>query len=253
MFRLFALVMVLAAGVPAAAQELVAALSINRVQITANFDGSEVIVFGAVKHIGPIEEEGKLDVIVTLTGPSLPVTVRRKSKVAAIWVNRDAVDVDHAPVYYAISTTGPLSDIFSDVEDLRYKVTINRAIRSVGAPMTIADAESFTDALIRIRKADGHYLLREGTTTLTDDTLFRTDFTLPAALIEGDYTAHIYLVRDRKVIAQHETVIDVRKVGLGRWIFNLAHEMPLVYGLLSLSIAVFAGWSASAVFRIFRF
>lgn len=253
MIRLLALLALLATGLPAAAQELVAALSINRVQITANFDGSEVIVFGAVKHTGPIEDEGKLDVIVTLTGPSLPVTVRRKEKVAGIWVNRDAVDVDLAPVYYAISTTGPFDAILSDVDDLRYKISIDRAIRAVGVAQDVADVESFTDALIRIRTADGHYLLREGTTSLADDTLFRTDFDLPAALIEGDYTAHIYLVRDRQVIATHEQVIDVRKVGLGRWIFNLAHQQPLVYGLLSLAIAIAAGWSASAIFRIFRF
>ncbi len=50
----------------------------------------------------------------------------------------------------------------------------------------------------------------------------------------------------------HEKIIGVRKVGLERWIYTLAHEQPLIYGLLSLAIAIAAGWSASAVFRYIR-
>ena len=44
----------------------------------------------------------------------------------------------------------------------------------------------------------------------------------------------------------------MRKVGLERLIYTLAHERPLIYGLLSLVIAIAAGWSASAVFRYIR-
>ena len=44
----------------------------------------------------------------------------------------------------------------------------------------------------------------------------------------------------------------MRKVGLERWIYNLAHERQLIYGILSLVIAIAAGWMASAVFRYMR-
>jgi len=50
----------------------------------------------------------------------------------------------------------------------------------------------------------------------------------------------------------HEQTIPVRKVGLERAIYTLAHERPLIYGLLSLFIAIAAGWLASAVFRYMR-
>ena len=40
--------------------------------------------------------------------------------------------------------------------------------------------------------------------------------------------------------------------GLERWLTNLAHDQPLIYGLLSLLIAVVAGWAASAGFRFLR-
>ena len=71
-------------------------------------------------------------------------------------------------------------------------------------------------------------------------------------LTEGSYSTRIYLTRGGNVVDVFETAIDVRKVGIERWLFNLAHEKPLAYGLLSLFIAIVAGWSASAVFQYIR-
>ena len=44
----------------------------------------------------------------------------------------------------------------------------------------------------------------------------------------------------------------MRKVGLERWLYRLARYQPFVYGFMSLAIAVFAGWAASALFRQLR-
>jgi hypothetical protein len=76
---------------------------------------------------------------------------------------------------------------------------------------------------------------------------------LPAALTEGDYITRIFLTRSGKVVSSYETSIDVRKVGLERWLFTMSRENAMLYGLMSLAIAIAAGWGASAIFRIFRF
>lgn len=250
MIRLLILFLLMA--LTAKAETAVTGLSQNRIAITANFDGSEILLFGAVKRDGPPPQTSTLDVIVTVEGPAEPVTVRRKSKRFGIWVNTDFVEVDSAPTFYAVATTGPFHDILKDIEDLRYRISIPRMIRSVGAPMNIPDASSFSTALIRIRTDKGLYQVNPGTIQLDEETLFRTSIALPANLTEGDYKARIFLLRNGLVIDAHETAIDVSKVGLERWLFNLAHERPLIYGLLSLFIAIVAGWSASAVFRYFR-
>lgn len=251
MIRLIALTILFAW--PALGEEVVAGLSQNRVSITANFDGSEILIFGAVKREAPIPSEpGPLQVVVAVAGPSEPVTVRRKARRYGIWVNTDAVEIDLAPSFYAVATSGPFGDVLKDIEDLRYKVSIPRAIRSVGAPMNIEHAETFTEALIRIRTRDDLYQVRESTVSVTEETLFGTSVALPANLTEGDYTARIFLTRGGNVIDVHEKVINVQKVGLERFLFNLAHERPLIYGIMSLTIAIMAGWSASALFRYIR-
>ena len=249
---IFALGILMLAPAAGAKEEVVLGLSRNTISITTNFDGSEILVFGAVKRETPIPEGAPLEVIVTVAGPSHPVVVRRKEKRFGIWINTDAVEVDHAPSFYAINTSGPLDDILSAVEDQRHKITIPQAIRSVGAPQNISDAGAFTQSLIRIRKKSNLYQLNEGDVTIEEQTLFRTSVTLPAALTEGGYDTRIFLVRSGTIVAQYETIIDVRKVGMERFLFKLSREQSLLYGLLSLAIAIAAGWGASAVFSLLR-
>ena len=236
----------------AAAEEIVLGLSSDQVSIDTNFDGSEILIFGAIKRETVIPDGNPIEVIVTVAGPSEPITVRRKEKKLGIWVNTDAVEVDEAPSFYAVVTSTLLGLSLDEVEDLRHKISIPRAIRSVGAPMDIDDPVAFTDALIRIKTAANQYQLVEGAVSVDEQTLFRTAVKLPSALTEGNYATRIFLTRDGKVIGQQETSIYVRKVGLERWLFRLSRDNAVLYGVMSLAIAIAAGWAASAVFSIFR-
>ena len=244
--------LLLALALPARAEEVVAGLSQTWVSITANFDGSEILVFGAVKRDAPPPDQPPLEVIITVEGPHAPVNVRKKSRLAGIWINTEAVEIDAAPSFYAIATTGPLFGILSHTEDLRHRISIPRGIRSVGAPPEVSEAALFTDALIRLRRRDGDYRVEAKEINLAEDTLFNTSFLLPANLIEGIYEVRIFLTRGRQVVDSHTTILNVEKVGLERFLFNLAHDRPMVYGLLALVIAVAAGWGASTVFRLLR-
>ncbi|MCA0272084.1 MAG: TIGR02186 family protein [Proteobacteria bacterium] len=234
------------------AEEVVAGLSQDSISITANFDGSDLLIYGAVKREEPIPQDSLLDVIITVEGPSEPVVVRRKSRTMGIWVNTSGVEIDRAPSFYAVATSRPLADILSQTEDLRRRISTRQMIRSVGAPTEITDSAAFTEALIRLREREALYVLRENSVELKADTLFSTDFDLPADLIEGDYRTRIFLLRDKKLVASGETSIDVRKVGLERWLFDLSREEPVIYGLLAIIIALVAGWAASAAFRLIR-
>ncbi len=244
------LVLFLLLALPVRAEEVVAGLSQSRVSITANFDGSEILVFGAVRREEPVPRTGQLNVVVTIQGPSTPVNVHRKERVAGIWVNVDSVHVSRAPSFYAVATTGPFEDMLSNTEDLRYRVSVGQAIRAIGAAVT--DSPNFTQALIRIREAEGLYQLREGAVQLDRATLFRTRIQLPANLTEGLYETRILLTRNGEVVDSYRTSILVTKVGLERFLFMLAHQQPWIYGVLSVFIAALAGWGASTAFRFRR-
>ena len=251
MIRALGDLLALHAGPAQCDEPLVRRLSQNRVSITADFDGSEILVYGAVKRDSPAPE-GDMGVIITIEGPATPLMVRRKDRVWGIWINNAAVAVDSAPSFYAVATTGPLTDVLSATENLRHGITIDRVIRAVGITSEADASEAFIEAMMRVRTAEGRYRLLDGRVELTDQTLFRADVTLPANLTEGGYKVRLFLLRGGKVVAEQARLIDVRKEGLERLIYNLAQDQPLAYGLLSLALAAFAGWAASAVFRLIR-
>lgn len=252
MRALFLMLAFCAAPMAHAAEEVVLGLSSDTVSINTNFDGSEILIFGAVKRDAPVADEPRLQVIVTVAGPSETKTIRRKEKRFGIWINTDAVEIDSAPSFYAVSTSTLLGLSLSQTEDVRHRISIPRAIRSVDAPANIKNSGTFTDALIRIKSKSNQYQLNEGTVSVDEQTLFRTSIALPAALTEGDYKTRIFLTRGGAVVSQYETSIYVRKVGMERWLFALSRERAFLYGLMSLAIAVAAGWGASAIFSLLR-
>lgn len=255
MGRLLALIGLLLLGPPpAAAQEtVVTGISVDNIAITATFDGSEVFVFGAVRRDAPPDPEaGPLDIIITLKGPPRPITVRRKERVLGIWTNTEAVRVAQAPSFYAVASTRPIRDILTETERLRWGIGMDQAVRRVGGHPTITDTSPFAEAVVRIKGEEGLYAQLEGGVRLSEETLFQAHFRLPANLVEGEYLAEFFLVRDRAVINAGTTLITVQKAGIERWIYNLSREQPLAYGALAIALALAAGWLANAAFRLAR-
>lgn len=232
-------------------ERVVAALSHNQVSITTTYAGSEIFVFGAIKRNAPART-GEPDVIVTISGPSAPVTVRRKARMFGVWANNASTVVDAAPSFYAVASTGPLRDVLSATENLRHRIALDSQVRTIGAASDVADPDAFREAVIRLRRAQGLYVEAPIEVEVIESTLFTTHVALPANIVEGDYVARVFLVHDRQVIDLHETVVGVRKVGLERWLFALSREAPLQYGLLALIVALAMGWGASEVFRLMR-
>ena len=252
---LLCLLMAAAGGVAAETvpDRVVAALSQNRVAITAGFEGMEILVYGAIARGNPADLE-HLGIVVTVVGPSAPVLVRRKARVAGLWINADSIRLSEAPSFYAVASTGPLHQTISHTADLRFNVSLEHALRQIEAPPTAADVprQDFIDAVVRLRRDAELYVQRPGGVSIDQGVLFRTTIPLPANIVEGIYTAQVLLTRDREVIDRFSTDIEVRKVGLERMIYDMAQTSPLLYGVLSIAVALLAGFGASEIFRMLR-
>jgi len=261
MRALLVILLLLGTALPLRASEIVGALSQNRVSLTANFSGSEILIFGAIRRTAEevtaeeaAEAEGGTDfeVIVVIEGPRQPAVVWRKARRAGIWMNVDSVQMVSVPSFYAVATSAPLNQILSPETDARYRISARQAIRAEQAGDGSPEALLFAEALMRIRERSAHYLALDRFVHIDREVLFRTNVRLPANLTEGAYTTRMYLVQGGDVVSQYRTAIFVRKEGLERWLHELAYDKPLVYGFLALAIALIAGWGASALFRIIR-
>ncbi len=235
-------------------ERIVSGLSQTDVAITATFEGSKIFVYGAIERDWfPQPGEPAADVIISVTGPSAPVTVRKKERIGVVWANAESLVISSAPSFYAVAATGELPDILRPEDDAKHRIGIDKAVFIAGlAGFNKVDVDAFRRAVIRLREKSGLYDESAGKVRLRGPTLFETSIELPSNIVEGDYSARVFLLRDGRVRDEYSTVIAVRKTGLERLIYSSAQDVPLIYGLVSILVALIAGWGASEIFRQLR-
>jgi len=231
-------------AVPAQAEDLVSGISQDIIQITSNYTGTNIVVFGAIEQAQ--NAQGR-NIVVVVRGPDEAMTVRRRDRVAAVWVNRDSARFEGLPVYYYLASTAPLPRIAAREALERYGIGLS-ALRpsQVGSHH---DPEPFRQAAIRWHQRAGLYTESPGTIDFLSETLFRTRVPVPASVSRGQYNVEVYLFRDGQVISAQSTPLFVDATGLERRLFNLAHNAPFFYGLACVLMAMLLGWISSVLFR----
>ncbi len=224
-----------------AAPKLVADLSSGEIAITAGFSGAELLLFGAI--------DGPGDVVVVVRGPARRELVRRKSRVAGIWVNSKTVAFDGAPAFYRVAATSPLDVIAPPATLGRLEIGAERLRFSVAGMETAATIEEFRKALLRNKRKRALYGAGVGKVAIVGGRLFRTSVSFPANVPTGIYSVDVYMFRNGHVIGRFKKPLTVRKAGIEASIFNFAHENSAMYGVIAIVIALVAGWLAGAVFR----
>ena len=74
------LAMLLLLAAPARAEDLVSGISQDIIQITSNYTGTNIVVFGAIEQAQ--NAQGR-NIVVVVRGPDEPMTVRRRERIAA--------------------------------------------------------------------------------------------------------------------------------------------------------------------------
>jgi len=229
-------------ALPTSGHELAIDLTKNTVPITANFVGSELMLYGASDSGG--------DILVVVRGPNKDQIVRRKKKSAIIWVNDMEVTFLDAPSYYFLASTRPLDNFLSD--DTAQREQIGYSALSLKVKGILHDdviIETFQKALIRNKQKQGLYGEGPGLVSYKGKHLFRTRLRFPANVPVGDYNIDIYVFKDGKIINKETTVLPVQKKGIEAQVYNFAHQHALAYGIVAILIAALAGWLASVMFR----
>jgi uncharacterized protein (TIGR02186 family) len=239
---LLALLLLLA--LPARAEDLVSGLSQDTIQITSNYTGTDIVVFGAIEQ--PQNTQGR-NIVVVVRGPDEPMTVRRRDRIAGVWVNSDAARFEGLPAYYYLASTEPVARIAPAAALARYGIGL-QALR----PSAIGshhDPEPFRQAAIRYHQRTGLYTESPGSIDFLSESLFRTRVPVPAGVSRGQYNVEVYLFRDGEVVSAQSTPLFVDASGLERRLFNMAHDAPFSYGLACVFMAMLLGWVSSVLFR----
>jgi len=241
---LFAFLLGLGGGPASAMEGLVSGVSQDTIQITSNYTGSDIVVFGDIE--GQQSAAGR-DIVVVVRGPDSAIVVRRRDRIAGVWINHDSANFDGLPSYYFLASTRPLPAIAGAETLTRYEIGLQSL--QPDSVHSHHDYEPFRQAAIRYLAREKLYAENAGGVQFLSDTLFRAHIPLPASVARGQYNVEVFLFRGGQLEGVQSTPLFIDQTGLERRLYNFAHESPLFYGLAAVLMAIIMGWLSSVVFR----
>ena len=239
---------------PGARESVQADVSARTVSVTSSFNGTEIVIFGAVDNSQqPSAESGYYDVVIVVEGVPGRVVARRKNNVAGLWLNTSSATFDAVPSYYAVASTRPLDEIASDEFRASHGIGFQhlRMMPAFGQAQALSseDLKEFREAVIRLKQKDGLYVQDPYSVAFIGRSLFRSAIELPANVTVGPFTTRVLLFRQEQLLSQYSVRLSLEREGLERHLHAFAFSFPTLYGFATVAIAVAAGLLASTVFR----
>ncbi|MDH5748689.1 MAG: TIGR02186 family protein [Rhodospirillales bacterium] len=223
-------------------QDLVIDLSKSVVEISTGFAGSELLLFGV--------KNGPGDLVIVIKGPAGDEVVRRKERVAGVWVNKDEVTFTDVPSYYGIASSRPLNMFLNDKAASDNQIGEDKIkIKTKNNNKSAESLAEYHKALIRNKRKIGLYTDKPETISLIGNQLFKTQIRFPANVPVGTYDIKTYLVRDGNISSVDTNLLKVEKIGAEAVIYSFAHRHSLAYGVFAVLMALVTGWLASVFFR----
>mgnify|MGYP002152508954 CR=1 FL=1 len=229
------------AAAPARSQPLVADLSRHLIAITANFDGTEVLLFGTV--------ERGADVVVVVRGPPETAVVRRKTRTFGVWLNTESARFAEVPSFYAVAATGVVEDLLPAAVRARHRIGVEHLDLVPTESLAAAEADAFRDGLVRNKRRTGLYPASPAPVRFVGGGLFRTTVGFPANVRPGRYAVEVFDVRDGAITAAQQSALIITKVGVEARLSDFARSEAPLYGLGAIVFAVAAGWAAATALR----
>lgn len=202
-------------------------VSTRDIAIESNFNGIEIVVFGAVDFADENAEENPYDVIVVVKGPDQDLIARRKERIAGVWLTGASRVFHDVPGFYAVLSTRPLRAIATE-EELA-KLNIGFSALDLGPDdNTSVDDDLFRQSVIRIQEDKELYKSIDDGVRFVGRSLFRGTVDLPVNVPVGLYTTEVYLFQGGKLLSKDEGSLHVQKVGFERGVYTLALDRKSV-------------------------
>ena len=228
-----------------AKNQIVADLSQDNVEISTDFLGAKILLFGAY--------EGKKgdDIIIVVTGPKGLVTVQKKEKVFGVWVNTQKINYINSPKYLNILSNRDINDILNQRTRKIAEIGLNNLnVRIQPGKVVSKEKEKiWRKALTRNMLKSKLWSLNENSVYLNKNVLFRSYLTLPSNVPTGIFNVKILHYRNNKLISKETSTINVLKSGISAEIYDIAQNYSTLYGIFAVLLAVLIGWITNLIFR----
>jgi uncharacterized protein (TIGR02186 family) len=233
---------------------LVPDVSQRDIEIAYSFTGAELLLFGAILYPrgrAPDPEDGPVDIVVVVRGPTQAVLVREKEKFAGIWLNAESTRYRSAPSFYAVASSRPIRRIVDERTRAIYELGVDSLQLSPASGAVPEVQDRFDRGFVDLRTRTGLFYEDSNAVEITGGVLYRARIDIPARVPVGRFTAETFLIQSGRVLAAAVRPIDIRKSGFERFVATSADRYSVPYGLVAVALSVLFGWGAGAIWRRF--
>lgn len=224
---------------------LVPEVSQSRIEVRQGFTGANLLLYGAIVDPTGPRSGVEYDIVVVLKGPTEPIRLREKERIAGIWMNAESSDFRSAPSFFAVASSRPIEEIVDERTAAIYELGTEFIQLSPSGQIDPEKQQRFASGLVDMRQRLGLYKENTSGVRITESVLYQARIALPSNVTTGEYTAETFAIANGRVLASATADIQVEKVGLEGRVVDTANRMSLLYGLgaivLSLGMGLFAG------------
>ena len=214
----------------------------------------EVLDIGTFYSGGQVTISGEVpqgqDVVVEIAGPAANGEFDLKGRVGPFWMTNGRAEMDGAPAMYVLLLPGgqdwqrKASSLGLGLERLRNKIAIQSA--------TVPPDELF-NMFLDLKKSEGLYVVEDNAVAYTAANNGLRRFTavchFPRSTVAGNYTIKATEIINGAKGMELSRSFTVDEVGFSRLVYDLATNQRLVYGILAVVIALFAGAVMGLLFK----
>jgi hypothetical protein len=214
----------------------------------------EVLDIGTFYSGGQVTISGEVpkgqDVIVEITGPAANGQFDLKGRVGPFWMTSGKAEMDGAPAMYVLLLPGgpdwqrSVSSLGLGLEKLRSKI----AIQSTSVP-----PDELFNMFLELKKSEGLYVVKDNAVAYAAAKeglrRFTAIFRFPRSTASGKYTIKATAISNGAKGMQLSRSLLVDEVGFARLVYDMATNQRLIYGILAVVIALFAGAVMGLLFK----
>jgi hypothetical protein len=192
------------------------------------------------------------EVALRLVGPPENLVVMKKSRVAGLWMNGEEISFRNLPTTYLLWTSQrtALPGDGDDAAAQLYRSELAGCLQD----RTRDETSFLLGELVKLKEADNLYQISQGDIRIRRMPEGSWDqveafLPVPAKIHPGDYRLDLITLKEGKKNLLHSTTIGVKLVGFPAVVADMATRSGLLYGVISVFIAMISGLLVGFVFR----
>jgi len=216
----------------------------SAINIGASFNGIDLKVQGTIPQ--------DADAVVRFKSGEQDVALKEKGKAMGIlWMNMGTVTFHHCPDIFMVATPKSLTEESDQWKGLN--LGVSSLVNQIEITPSPEDKNFLFNEFVKLKSKHGAYASGFGKVTYqapTNDLKpFSATITIPSGLKPGSYESEVFTVKDGVVVSKTQTTVEVDEIGFPKFLSSLAFGEPLLYGIVSVIIALAAGLLTGLIFQ----